>query len=43
MTPSKYNSPTVCLDILKSNKANDFFKLEDDLFGKPAASLFDPD
>ena len=39
MSPSKFLSPTECFESLKSNKANDFFKLEQDLNGKPAVAM----
>ena len=39
MSPSKFLSPTECLESLKSNKANDFLKIEEDLNGKPAAAM----
>ena len=43
MTPSKHISPTDCFDRLKSNKTNDFFKLDEDLYGKSVASLMNSD
>ena len=44
MTPtSKVLSPTDYFNRLISYKGNDFFKLEEDLYGKPAASLMNPD
>ena len=39
MSPSKFLSPNESFDSLKSNKANDFLKLEEDLYGKPAAAM----
>ena len=43
MTPGKSFSPTNCFDNLKSNKANDFFKIEEDLYGKSAAAMMTSD
>ena len=44
MTPtSKVLSPTDSLNRFISEKGNDYFKLEEDLYGKPAASLMNPD
>ena len=43
MTPSQFLSPTDCLKNLKSNKANDFLKIEEDLYGKSAAATMNSD
>ena len=43
MNLSKHNSPTGCFNSLKSNYANDFLKIEEDLYGKPAAAMKNSD
>ena len=43
MNLSKHNSPTGCFNSLKSNYANDFLKIEEDLYGKPAAAMMTSD